>query len=192
MSHSAYRIDEEKFRYNKDSDQWFCWMGNETVSCKRLTRSRKGVEYPLLQYTFDQSQCASCAHRAECMGKNQNAKARRLEVSLHTAKLYEESQRQKSEEFLEKYKKRAAQESKNAEMKRFHGLARARGYGLLSVTQQAKLTAIAVNLKRIAALVKGKGPGMELKKAACAILSSLSAAVRHVWTFSRLRRPVAC
>lgn len=192
VSHSAYRIDEEKFRYNKDSDQWFCWMGNETVSCKRLTRSRKGVEYPLLQYTFDQSQCASCAHRAECMGKNQNAKARRLEVSLHTAKLYEESQRQKSEEFLEKYKKRAAQESKNAEMKRFHGLARARGYGLLSVTQQAKLTAIAVNLKRIAALVKGKGPGMEMKKAACAILSSLSAAVRHVWTFSRLRRPVAC
>ncbi len=38
-------------------------------------------------------------------------------------------------------------------MKRFHGLARARGYGLRAVTIQAKLTAIAVNLKRIAALV---------------------------------------
>lgn len=34
-----------------------------------------------------------------------------------------------------------------------HGLARARGYGLRAVTIQAKLTAIAVNLKRIAALV---------------------------------------
>lgn len=126
------------------------------------------------------------------MGKSQTTKARRLEVSLHTAKLYEESQRQKSEEFWEKYKKRAAQESKSAEMKRFYGLARARGYGLLSVTQQAKLTAIAVNLKRIAALVREKGPGMEMKKAACAILSRLSAAVRQVWTFSRLRRPAAC
>ncbi|MBQ7707365.1 MAG: hypothetical protein IJT72_06265, partial [Lachnospiraceae bacterium] len=41
----------------------------------------------------------------------------------------------------------------NAEMKRFHGLARARGYGLRSVSLQAKFTALAVNLKRIAKLV---------------------------------------
>lgn len=38
-------------------------------------------------------------------------------------------------------------------MKRFHGLDRARGYGLKSMSMQAKLTALAVNLKRIAALV---------------------------------------
>jgi hypothetical protein len=38
-------------------------------------------------------------------------------------------------------------------MKRFHGLDRARGYGLKSMSIQAKLTALAVNLKRIAALV---------------------------------------
>ena len=38
-------------------------------------------------------------------------------------------------------------------MKRFHGLARARGYGLRSVSLQAKFTALAVNLKRIAKLV---------------------------------------
>jgi hypothetical protein len=33
-----------------------------------------------------------------------------------------------------------------------HGLSRARGYGLLSVSIQSKLSAIAVNLKRIAAI----------------------------------------
>lgn len=191
VSHAAYRIDEEKFRYNKDSDQWFCWMGNETVSCKRLTRSRKGVEYPLLQYTFDKQQCASCKHRAECMGKSKT-KARKLEVSLNTAQLYEVSQRQKSEEFLTKYKKRAAQESKNAEMKRFHGLARARGYGLFGVTQQAKLTAIAVNLKRIAALVKEKGQGSETKKTAMLALSRLAAAVQDICIFARQRRLSVC
>ena len=38
-------------------------------------------------------------------------------------------------------------------MKRFHGLARAKGYGLRSVSLQAKFTAIAVNLKRIARIV---------------------------------------
>ena len=39
-------------------------------------------------------------------------------------------------------------------MKRFHGLARALGWGLLSMTFQAKFTAIAVNLKRIANLIR--------------------------------------
>lgn len=73
-------------------------------------------------------------------------------MTLHTAEFYAISQSQKTPEFKERYKKRAAHEWKNAEMKRFHGLARARGYGLRSVSMQAKLTAIAVNLKRIAAL----------------------------------------
>ena len=52
-----------------------------------------------------------------------------------------------------KYKKRASHEWKNGEMKHFHGLDRARGYGLKSMSIQAKLTALAVNLKRIAVLV---------------------------------------
>jgi hypothetical protein len=75
------------------------------------------------------------------------------------AEIYALSQRQKTPEFLEKYKQRAAQEWKNGEMKRFHGLARAKGFWLLSVAIQAKLAAIAVNLKRIAALVWENGGG---------------------------------
>ena len=43
-------------------------------------------------------------------------------------------------------------------MKRFHGLARAGGYGLVSVEKQAKLTVIAVNLKRICKLISSKNP----------------------------------
>ena len=86
-----------------------------------------------------------------CMGKNRT-KARKLQVALSTSLFYEKSQEQKKPEFLEKYKKRSAQEWKNGEMKRFHGLSRARGWGLRSILFQAKLTAIAVNLKRIAAI----------------------------------------
>ena len=69
---------------------------------------------------------------------------------MNAPKYYEYSQFNKTEEFLNKYKQRARIEGKNAEMKRFHGLARARGYGLRSVEIQAKMTAIAVNLKKIA------------------------------------------
>ena len=68
-------------------------------------------------------------------------------------KLYEINQEQKKPEFKEKYKKRASIEWKNAEMKHLHGMARARGWGKRSVTFQIKLTAIAVNLKRIAAII---------------------------------------
>ena len=94
----------------------------------------------------------NCPHRAECFGKSQR-KARQFRVSLNASEFYEISQIQKTEQFLEKYKKRAAHEWKNGEMKRFHGLARARGYGLKSLSTQAKLTALAVNLKRIAAII---------------------------------------
>ena len=50
-------------------------------------------------------------------------------------------------------KKRATIEGKNAEVKRFHGLDKARGYGLVSMSIQSKLTAIAVNLKRISGII---------------------------------------
>lgn len=155
VSASSYRINEERFRYNKDSDQWFCVMGNHTVKKKRLTRKRNGKPEGFYQFYFDKELCFKCPQRKECMG-NAKTKERRLSVTLHTAKFYAISQSQKKPEFKERYKKRAAQEWKNAEMKRFHGLARARGYGLRSVSIQAKLTAVAVNLKRIAALVAEK------------------------------------
>lgn len=161
VSASAYRIDEERFSYNKDSDQWMCIMGNETQSCRAAKTKRGGVERSYLVYTFGEEACMQCPCREECMGKAKT-KARSLHVSQNTAQLYAISQRQKTEEFYEKYKKRAAQEWKNGEMKRFHGLAQARGFGLRGLTTQAKLTAIAVNLKRIAALIQERGGEISL------------------------------
>jgi hypothetical protein len=76
-----------------------------------------------------------------------------LTVGLNTPEFYEHSQNQKTEEFKEKYKERSCQEWKNGEMKNFHGLDRAKGYGLKSMALQAKLTALAVNLKRIAKML---------------------------------------
>lgn len=55
-------------------------------------------------------------------------------------------------------------------MKRFHGMSRARGWGLRSMLFQAKLTAIAVNLKRIAAITGEK-------------TSSITAILNVFWEF---------
>jgi transposase len=180
VSASAYKVDEEKYSYNKDSDQWFCVMGNYTVKKERQSQQSRGENYEFLVYTFDKKQCVSCPHRAECFGKSKG-KARKLHVSLNAAEFYEISQRQKSEIFLEKYKKRAAHEWKNGEMKRFHGLARARGYGLKSLSVQAKLTAIAVNLKRIAAIIGEKMPDLP------PIIAILSYVFRFDFLFIKFR-----
>ena len=55
-------------------------------------------------------------------------------------------------------------------MKRFHGMARADGWGLRSMIFQAKFTAIAINLKRIAKLVAQK---LKENAAALPLISSI-------------------
>lgn len=147
VSESVYRLDESKYNYNKDSDQWFCNYGNYTISKKKKKR-KDCREY--LEYQFEREQCRNCLNRKECIHGTTIAK--KLMLGMNTPEFYDYSQKAKRKEFITEYKKRAAQEWKNGEMKRFHGMDRARGYGLRSMRTQAKLTALAVNLKRIAKL----------------------------------------
>jgi len=152
VSASSYKIDEELYSYNKDSDQWFCRYGNETEKKSRSRKKKRQKDFESYKYYFKPDQCRKCPHREECIKKARSVR-KILDVSVNAPEYYEYSQFEKTDEFREKYKQRAGIERKNAEMKRFHGLARARGYGLRSVSLQAKFTALAVNLKRIAKLV---------------------------------------
>ena len=149
ISHSAYRIQEELFFYNKDSDTWTCINGNESGTGRK--KKKEGTD--LIEYRFERECCRNCPHRARCLGKAKNI-ARKLIVGTSTAELYEHSQFTKSEGFLERYKVRARIEPKNSEMKRFHGLDRAKGFGLQSVFLQAMFTAITVNMKRMVAIIR--------------------------------------
>ena len=148
ISHAAYRINEKLFIYNKDSDTWTCIRGNESTR----GRHKKLRGKPTIRYSFEREQCRHCPHREQCMGRSKRV-GRVLDISKNTIELYEHSQFTKSEDFLERYKVRARIEPKNAEMKRFHGLDRAKGFGLKSVHLQAVFTALAVNLKRMAAII---------------------------------------
>ena len=156
LSHSAYRINEELFTYNKDSDTWTCIHGNESGT-GRKKKTKKGTSCQI-NYRFERECCRRCPHRQICIGK-EKAVEKKLSVGTSTAELYEHSQFTKSGTFLEHYKVRARIEPKNAEMKRFHGLDRADGFGLKSVQLQAMFVAIAVNLKRMAALNQQKKTG---------------------------------
>ncbi len=151
VSEMAYKINEDLFSYNKDSDEWFCVEGNQTV--KRALSIRKSGKQKL-RYYFEKEQCRNCPLRDQCI--KGTTVGRILEVGINTPEFYGYSQEQKTDEFKEKYKNRACQEWKNGEMKNFHGLDRARGYGQKSMALQAKLTALAVNLKRIAKILSSK------------------------------------
>lgn len=149
VSETVYKIDETKYTYNKDADEWYCEEGNKTVEKKKKKRTTKGQDYDYYRYYFKKDCCANCPKREECTSGSLRKK---LDIGLNTPEFYETSQWQKTDEFKEKYKKRAYHEAKNGEMKLHHGLARSRGYGLRSMQIQSKLTALAVNLKRIAKL----------------------------------------
>lgn len=122
----------------------------QLVAKKKEKKIRNGKKYEYLKYYFEIEKCRNCPKHDDCV-KNKVRKI--LHISINTPEFYEISKWQKSEEFKEKYKKRAPHEAKNGEMKSFHGLSRARGYSLKSMSLQAKFTALAVNLKRIAKLV---------------------------------------
>lgn len=152
VSEMAYKINEELYSYNKDSDEWFCVQGNKTYK-KVYKKNKSGRE--VYRYYFERDQCRHCPLREECI-KASGTIGKILVIGINTPEFYDYSQQQKTDEFKEKYKKRACQEWKNGEMKNFHGLDRARGYGLKPMELQAKLTALAVNLKRIAAILSSK------------------------------------
>jgi hypothetical protein len=158
VSHSAYRVDEDLFTYNKDSDEWVCVRGNRTISKKMGTTNRKDRgKSSYYRYAFCKEECMVCPLRDECI-KKANTKAKILTVGIYSGEYYEHSQWAKTDEFLEEYKKRTQIEGKNGEMKCHHGLDRANGYGIESVSIQSKLTAIAVNLKKIANMIINKKP----------------------------------
>lgn len=69
---SSYRVNEELYSYNKDSDQWFCIAGNETYKKKRGTVQKRGKKYEILKYYFEKEKCRDCPHRDECIGKRKS------------------------------------------------------------------------------------------------------------------------
>jgi hypothetical protein len=44
VSACVYKVDETLYAYNKDSDEWYCRMGNRTVRKKRKLRKSNGKQ----------------------------------------------------------------------------------------------------------------------------------------------------
>lgn len=113
-------------------------------------------------FTFPKRACAACSLRAQCTGP---INGRRIWINQHYKEEKAARERMKSPEWREALLERRRIEPKHAELKRFHGLGRARYRGLPKVRIQAYLTALVANLKRIAKLAFGSLTGASAKVA---------------------------
>jgi len=78
---------------------------------------------------------------------------RTITIGKHYDLVMEAKEYNKTQDFKDDMKERAHIEPKNAEMKRFHGMVRARYWGLPKVNVQFIITAIVVNMKRLANVI---------------------------------------
>jgi len=97
-------------------------------------------------FFFKKEICQKCVMKHQC---TKNA-GRTITKGKHYKIVKEAKEYNKTKEFKEDMKLRSKIEPKQGEMKRFHGLARAKCWGLPKVTIQAIITGITVNVKRLA------------------------------------------
>lgn len=148
-------LKQEGFEYNKDADFVICPAGEHSIR-KAVQGSKQKGESRSLVFYFDVEKCKTCPLREGCY--KPGAKNKTYSVRLIAEHYKEQIEFELSEVFKERIKRRPVIEHKNAELKRFHGLTRAKYHGLFRMQIQAVLTAFTVNVKRMVKLIAGVQP----------------------------------
>ncbi len=138
------------FSYNKDAHMMQCPADHLAMRVEKQNAANGNTYY---NYCFSVKKCRNCPLRNECRARKSKCHTYSITHvdAAHKARLEFEN----SEKFAEKQRIRHRIEEKNGEMKTAHGLRRADSVGLAAMRLQAYLTAIAVNMKRIVAIMPG-------------------------------------
>jgi transposase len=136
------------FEYNKDADVMICPAGEPSIH-SRIQKSQTGHSDQLL-YFFDVEKCRNCPLREGCY--KPGAKTKTYSVRLIKEEYQSHIEFEQTDYFKQRVKRRPIIEHKNAELKRYHGLTKARYHGLFGMRLQAILTAFVVNAKRMVTL----------------------------------------
>ena len=97
-----------------------------------------------ITFYFNKNDCGNCKLKEKCTVQ----KRRTITISQHYELLKRAREYNKTDHFKEDMKQRAHIEPKQGEMKRYHGLERAKYWGLPKMNIQATISAIGVNVKR--------------------------------------------
>ena len=142
-SHDKGEYPKERFVYDDKNNIIVCPGGMMTTVFYYNKGSKSQV------FFFDKEQCGSCPLKQKCT-KND---FRTISIHEDYAIQQEAKEYNGTEDYKEDMKMRSHIEPKQAELKRFHRLTRAKYRGLARVGIQAIYTAIVVNLKRMATVM---------------------------------------
>jgi len=138
----GFRIQKRHFRYNTEDDVYIC-------PCQQRLRYRTTNRAGLREYFSDPDICGACKMLSECT----EAKNKVRVITRHVWQKHKEQIRENILTPLGKYlrqKRRETVERSFADAKQLHGLRYARYRGLKKVTEQCLMTAIAMNIKKMA------------------------------------------
>ncbi|MBC7078378.1 MAG: transposase [Synergistales bacterium] len=126
----------------------------QTMTCpagKTTTSKWYSADGEVTVYKFSRKMCRHCPRAKDCIGAKgyMSASVSVYHEELEAAAAYSETEAFRLDKAI-----RARIEVKFAEAKRFHGMARAIYRGLQKVDLQVRLTAIALNIKRIFTLLQ--------------------------------------
>ena len=128
------------FKYNEKEQTLTCPQG---VTTKESYRDHKNE---LMVFHFPMSKCNQSPVQSE--STNDKDGRRTVGISSVNKELREAEKYNLTEQFKEDMKLRPPIEGKLSELKRYHGLRRARYRGLNKMGLQCYFTAVAVNVKR--------------------------------------------
>lgn len=136
------KIQKRHFKYDKGEDVYECPGGQKL---RYRTTNRKGFK----EYISDANLCSACKLLSQCM----ESKSKVRVISRHVWQEHREKVRANTLTVQGKYLRRKRHETVErsfADAKELHGLRYARFRGLAKVTEQCLLTALAMNIKKMA------------------------------------------
>lgn len=137
---TAAVFPKSMFKYNEKKQTLTCPQGVTTKE------SFRDYQKELTVFHFPMSKCNKCPVQNKCTNAAEGR--RTVGISKVNAELREAEIYNRTEQFKEDMKLRPPIEGKLSELKRYHGLRRARYRGLRKVSLQFYFTAVAVNIKR--------------------------------------------
>lgn len=145
-------ITTERFHVDWTRQQATCPQGQRSTYWSPL---KTHYGQPVVEIRFPASACQPCTLREHC---THSRRGRALKLSIYHDTLLAARHRQETPAFREAYRHRAGIEGTISEAVNGHGIRRSRYTGLAKTYTQALLTAIAINLKRVALWLMAPGP----------------------------------
>jgi hypothetical protein len=140
------RFTVEDFRYDERHDEFICPAGEKL----KFVGMDTSTGYARRKYCAWRSRCRICSLKGPCT----QSERRELKVSFYYKSLVRLRADSRTRSFRRFYRRRAPViEGVFGEAKQWHGLSRAWRRGLAKMRIQCSLTAAAINLKRLAAVL---------------------------------------